>query len=265
MDIKILVATHKEYWMPKDDVYIPLHEGKKGKKDLGYVGDDTGNNISEKNANYCELTGLYWAWKNLSCSYIGICHYRRYFGRKNRANNINNILSKNEFEDILKNNDTILPYKSHFYFQSVEEKYAESHYLKDLNTTRTIIGDIYPQYLSSFEKVMKSHKAYLCNMLVTKKEFFDEYCEWLFNILFELECVIDISQYSDYNKRVFGFISERLLNVWIEYNSLNVKELPIVCLENNNTIKEDINQIRHSLRYKLYKKKSEREWLDYNF
>ena len=65
MDIKIIVATHKKYWMPSDDIYLPVHVGKKGKTDLGYQGDDTGDNISDKNTNYCELTGLYWAWKNL--------------------------------------------------------------------------------------------------------------------------------------------------------------------------------------------------------
>ncbi|MBQ7883295.1 MAG: DUF4422 domain-containing protein [Phascolarctobacterium sp.] len=81
MDIKILVATHKKYWMPEDEVYLPLHVGRDGKEDLGYMGDNTGDNISDKNASYCELTGLYWAWKNLDCEYIGLCHYRRYFGK----------------------------------------------------------------------------------------------------------------------------------------------------------------------------------------
>ena len=71
MDIKILVAAHKKYWMPDDDVYLPIHVGREGKEDLGYLGDNTGDNISSKNANYCELTGLYWAWKNLKCDYIG--------------------------------------------------------------------------------------------------------------------------------------------------------------------------------------------------
>ncbi len=63
MDIKILVATHKKYWMPEDDVYLPIHVGRAGKADLGYVGDNTGDNISSKNTNYCELTGLYWPGK----------------------------------------------------------------------------------------------------------------------------------------------------------------------------------------------------------
>ena len=75
MDIKICVATHKKYWMPEDEVYLPLHVGRAGKENLGYMGDNTGDNISYKNANYCELTGLYWAWNNLDCEYFGLCHY----------------------------------------------------------------------------------------------------------------------------------------------------------------------------------------------
>ena len=86
MDIKIIVAAHKKYWMPDDDMYLPLHVGAEGKTDengqpldLGYTKDNTGDNISSKNANYCELTGMYWAWKNLDADYIGLAHYRRHF------------------------------------------------------------------------------------------------------------------------------------------------------------------------------------------
>ena len=69
MNIKVIVAVHKPYWMPIDGCYLPLHVGKEGKNDIGFVGDNTGDNISSKNANYCELTGLYWAWKNLQADY----------------------------------------------------------------------------------------------------------------------------------------------------------------------------------------------------
>ena len=79
MNLIIIVTTHKFYWMPKYEIYFPLHVGKKGKRSIGFHGDDTGSNISERNANYCELTGVYWAWKNLKCDVIGLCHYRRYF------------------------------------------------------------------------------------------------------------------------------------------------------------------------------------------
>lgn len=87
--VKIIVATHKKYEMPQDAMYLPLHVGAEGKTDqngnpldLGYQKDNTGENISNKNAAYCELTGLYWAWKNLDTDYTGLAHYRRHFGKK---------------------------------------------------------------------------------------------------------------------------------------------------------------------------------------
>ena len=82
----IVVATHKKYRMPKDPLYLPVHVGAEGKKDakgnpldFGYQKDNEGDNISIKNPRYCELTGIYWAWKNLDSDYIGLVHYRRYF------------------------------------------------------------------------------------------------------------------------------------------------------------------------------------------
>ena len=78
-DIKIIVATHKKYEMPQNKIYLPVQVGAEGKEDLGYVKDNTGENISIKNPYFCELTGLYWAWKNLKHSYIGLAHYRRHF------------------------------------------------------------------------------------------------------------------------------------------------------------------------------------------
>lgn len=61
---------------------MPIHVGKvlHPDVDLGIQRDDTGDNISLKNSSYCELTGMYWAWKNLrGVDVIGLCHYRRYF------------------------------------------------------------------------------------------------------------------------------------------------------------------------------------------
>ena len=84
--VKILVASHKEYRMPDDSIYLPLHVGAEGKVDadgqpldLGWTKDNTGDNISRLNPGFCELTGLYWAWKNLKADYIGLVHYRRHF------------------------------------------------------------------------------------------------------------------------------------------------------------------------------------------
>ena len=88
-------------------MYLPLHVGAEGKTDqngnpldLGYQKDNTGENISNKNAAYCELTGLYWAWKNLDTDYTGLAHYRRHFGKKTKAP-FEGVLTYNELRPML--------------------------------------------------------------------------------------------------------------------------------------------------------------------
>ena len=243
MDIKILVATHKKYWMPNDDVYLPIHVGREGKTDLGYIGDNTGDNISAKNANYCELTGLYWAWKNLKCDYIGLCHYRRYFTGKNlHTNNAEKkkaiILHRQDYEKLLREYDIILPVKRNYYIETVRSQYEHAHNKRDLDEAEKIVAELYPEYNEAFEKVMSRKKLHILNMLVMKKTLFDEYCSWLFSILFELEKRIDISSYNLYEARVFGFISERLFNVWLEKQQLKVKEVPVINLEKVNWVRK---------------------------
>ena len=79
MNIKILVAAHKKYRMPEDKIYFPVQVGSYGKENIGFARDDEGDNISQKNPYFCELTGLYWIWKNVDADYYGLVHYRRYF------------------------------------------------------------------------------------------------------------------------------------------------------------------------------------------
>ncbi len=233
MEIKILVATHKEYWMPNDKVYLPIHVGKEGKPDLGYVGDNTGENISAKNANYCELTGLYWAWKNLECEFIGLCHYRRYFsmgrvGKNKKAA----ILHKDDYEKLLQKYDVLLPKKRNYFIETVRSQYEHAHNKRDLDEVEKIVQELYPEYSEAFTKVMNRTKLHILNMFVMKKDKFDEYCKWLFDILFELENRINFDKYDVYQARVFGFLSERLFNVWLELQVLNIKELETINLEN---------------------------------
>jgi hypothetical protein len=241
MNIKILVATHKKYWMPEDEVYLPIHVGKEGKQDLGYIGDNTGNNISIKNSNYCELTAIYWAWKNLEADYIGLVHYRRYFTKHNLRNcekKKQDILTKNDFENILKDVDIIVPDKRKYYIETIRSHYNHSYYEKDLNETENIIKEIYPEYSIAFNKVMNRTWAHMFNMFVMRKDYFNEYCEWLFTILFELEKRIDISSYTVMEARVFGFISELLLDVWLETKQIRYKEVNVSFMEKQNWLKK---------------------------
>ena len=253
MDIKILVAAHKKYWMPDDDVYLPIHVGREGKADLGYLGDNTGDNISAKNANYCELTGLYWAWKNLKNDYIGLCHYRRYFARENiHTDNIEKkktaILHRKDYEKLLQEYDVILPVKRNYYIETVRSQYEHAHNKRDLDEAEKIIKELYPEYSEAFTKVMSRTKLHILNMFVMKKTLFDEYCSWLFNILFELEKRIDINSYNQYEARVFGFISERLFNVWLEKQQLKVKEVPVVFLEKQDWVKKIAEFLKRKFR-----------------
>lgn len=241
MDIKFLVATHKKYWMPKDEVYLPIHVGKAGKHDLGYIGDNTGDNISIKNPNYCELTAIYWAWKNLKADYIGLVHYRRYFTKHNFRNyekKKQDILLKSDFENILKDVDIIVPDKRKYYIETNRSHYNHAHYKKDLDETENIIKELYPEYSIAFNKVMNCTWAHMFNMFVMRKNYFDEYCEWLFTILFELEKRIDISNYTTMEARVFGFISELLLDVWLETKQIRYKEVNVSFMEKQNWIKK---------------------------
>ena len=242
MDIKILIATHKKYWMPSDEVYMPIHVGREGKDNLGYVGDNTGENISIKNPNYCELTGLYWAWKNLDCEYIGLCHYRRYFAHKSKSSKLEDkkqaIFTRDDYERLLQQYDVILPKKRNYFIETVRSQYEHAHNKRDLDEIEKIIKMQYPSYIEAFEKVMNSRKLHIYNMFVMNKALFDEYCTWLFDILFTLEKRIDITNYDKYNARVFGFLSERLFNIWLEKKKLKIKTVNVVFLEKINWVKK---------------------------
>ena len=128
-DVKILVATHKKYKMPADtSVYLPIHVGCEGKKKLGFQGDNSGENISNLNSYYCELTGLFWAWKNLDCEYLGLVHYRRYFTKTtkgyNESINIDDvILNRFEVEKLLENSEVIVPKRRKYYIETLYSHY----------------------------------------------------------------------------------------------------------------------------------------------
>jgi hypothetical protein len=241
VDIKIIVATHKNYWMPDDPVYLPLQVGAEGKKDLGYARDNTGDTISSKNANFCELTGMYWAWKNVKADYIGMVHYRRYFTRK-EARNIDNkkqqILTVSEWETLLAEYSVVVPDKRRYYIENNRSHYNHAHHREGLDMAETIIRETYPAYIPSFEKVMNRTWAHMFNMFVMRQNLYNQYCQWLFSILFELEKRLDISAYDIYESRVYGFVSEVLLDVWLETNQITYAEQNVSFMEKQNWLKK---------------------------
>lgn len=245
--MKIIVAIHKLYEVPHSSIYIPVHVGKQNKNDIGFIGDDTGEHISQKNYSFCELTALYWGWKNNffdGCDFVGLVHYRRYFSGNGLLLKNKHIASEAEFLDILKDVDCIVAKKRNYIIESVYNHYKNAHYVKDIDITREIISEIYPDYTEAFDNVMQSKSLHLFNMFVMNKKLFDDYCQWLFHILFELEKRIDITLYNTYQKRVFGFIGERLLNVWLLKNNISIVEHKVVNIEGENTFKKGLKLLQ---------------------
>ena len=248
MDIRIIVATHKKYWMPEDVMYLPVHVGAEGKETIGYTTDNTGDNISSKNANYCELTGLYWAWKNLSADYVGLAHYRRHFSNGRLfGDKKEKVITKAELEKVISKNagtDIFLPQPRNYWIETNYSQYAHAHHAIDLDTTRDIIQEKYPEYIAAYDASMKRTIGHRFNMFIMKKEKVNEYCEWLFDILFELEKRLDISTYNKNDSRVFGFVSERLLDIWLETKGYQHKVMPYVFLESQHWVVKGLNFLK---------------------
>ena len=234
MNIKILVAAHKPCFMPEDPAYLPVQAGAAIHPALGFTGDCTGENISAKNKNFCELTVLYWAWKNLDCDYLGLVHYRRHFCGKKRGGLKERIINSEELQQILSEVPLIMPRKRNYFIESNYSQYVHAHNEQDLTVTRQVIAEKYPDYLAAFDKIMKRSYGYRFNMCIMRRDLMENYCQWLFDILFEVENRLDISNYSAYDARVFGFISERLLDIWVEKNQPPLKTLPLIHLESQH-------------------------------
>ena len=248
MDIKIIVAAHKPYRMPEDGMYLPVHVGAEGKESIGFQPDNEGDNISIKNPNYCELTGLYWAWKNLNAEYIGLAHYRRHFSNGSLSRDKwARVITKEELEKQLKNYDVLLPKPRNYWIETSYSHYAHSHHYIDLDTAREILAEKYPRYIPAFDKVMGLPVGHRFNMFVMKKKYFDRWCSWLFDVLFELENRLDISSYSQNDARVFGFVAERLIDVWLITNKVRYKDMPYVFMESQNWIKKGGSFVKRKL------------------
>lgn len=258
-DIKIIIASHKKYQTPKDEIYLPLQVGAEGKEDIGFEKDNTGKNISSKNPYFCELTGLYWAWKNLKSDYIGLVHYRRYFSKKNcflknEDEKFKRVLNREEVEKLLENNDIILPKKRNYFIENVYDHYKHTMYIEPLDMAGSIIKEKYPEYFEEFENLKKTTKLHAFNMFIMKRKYFEEYCEWLFDILFELERKIDFSKYDGFHSRFFGRISERLLDVWIKTKKYNYKEVKVINMQKVNWFKKGGSFLIAKFTGKKYKK-----------
>jgi len=234
--VKIFAMTHKKFDVPKDPMYIPLHVGHAAAKtDFGYMGDDTGDNISNLNCYYAELSGVYWVWKNYhEADYVGVCHYRRFLTDEDGY-----AFTEKEYEKLLKRYD-IITTKQLELPNSYRYGFGAHHNVSTLDEAGNIIKERYPEFYDTYVSLVNQNKTYFGNMMVTKKELYDEYCMWLFDIFFELQKRIDLTFADDYHKRVFGFISEFLLYVWVTAKGLSAYECRVAIIGE----KKETNEIK---------------------
>lgn len=205
-NLKIFVCSHKP--VPNilhDDVYIPIHLERVNSpyKDemKEYVGDDTGDNISGKGRYYSEGTAIYWIWKNVhDCKYVGLSQYRRQFDYHFTNDNIEGFFADGT--------DVIMSKK---WFRSKGRFYTVLTYMQmeDFLILRGVMKKIYPNYLQTLHSFLKGRIDYPFNMVICKKELYNQYAEWVFTICNEMEKYVRYSSYSN-SSRLFGYVIELL-------------------------------------------------------
>jgi hypothetical protein len=256
----IFAVFHKPFPVPESPCLKPIYVGPNKENICGsdVLKDNTGDNISQLNDHYCELTALYWIWKNYKQDkndITGFCHYRRYFIeetfkpfisglffnnyiKRKESINFDNLMSERfmqKVEGLLERYAFIVPYYHHLNRLSpglnIASHYRKYHSKEDWDLLKKLTCDLYPGYKHSFGKVEKLRKMFIYNMFISKRKDFDLYCEWLFPIMFSIYDKLEISNNS-YQKRVMGFLSERLFNVYLihNYGSERIKKLPVLSI-----------------------------------
>lgn len=259
-DIKILVVNHKPSYVAENALLKPIQVGAAiadNKLDgMAYYDDEGKDNISSKNPSYCELTAIYWAWKNLDADYYGLFHYRRYLSFSSEQESSPYAgraytdveaaapqigLDEKLMRKTIEQYDMIIPRKDDTRTatndKTIYEQYKNEHNIRDLDYCVSYIHKRYPE-IAPFTEALHTSKAYFCNMFIMKKEIFQKYCEFMFDILESFDKNNDISEYNVQQYRVNGFLAERLTNIYIHYlqsrDMYKIKELQMAYFENTN-------------------------------
>jgi hypothetical protein len=237
MNSNIYVITHKPFSLnlPKGYKKLMVGSDKSKIKLEGYIYDNEGENISFKNSTYCEMTGLYWMWKNAKSDYIGLCHYRRYFQRRAVFECSDGPLTISMLNSILEGNDCIVAKRIYVdrKERNIYGQYCINHSKADLKVLTSILQKNDKKYDHAFATVMHRDYFYPYNMFYSSRELMCDYCKWLFPLLDTCEQMIDISNYDIYQKRIYGFFAERLFNVWLLANKKTVREVPVIQIDTN--------------------------------
>ena len=243
-DIKLFVACHQPLEVPNDPLLVPIQVGTvlADKRFEGFLHDDLGENISDRNRSYCELTAQYWAWKNIEAEYYGFFHYRRYLYPETAAKRPYRIekaagrealrkLGYDGFASLIGKYDLVAPIGEDMHI-SVREHYAAApyHHRCDLELAEQILKELHPGMKDAAERYLSGSVCYFGNIYIMKRNVFHDYCGWLFPILEEYDRRADKNGYSAQELRVDGYLAERLFGIWLtaKRKDLKIMELPRV-------------------------------------
>lgn len=176
--------------------------------------DDEGINISHKNRNYCELTATYYMWKNSQSQYKGLCHYRRIFD-----------INSEQMDKLISGNvevDVILPYPS-VHYPDISGQHCRYVSDGDWNAMLQALREVAPEYYGAYcEEISKQQYFYNYNMLIARKEVFDDYCNWMFPILQRTE-ELSTPKGSERSDRYIGYLGENLTTLYFMKNKDKLK------------------------------------------
>ena len=250
-DFAMYVVTHKklstEHVSHFPEGYKVIHAGRTLGNDSGYLGDDTGENISHLNLYINELTAIYWIWKNTSQTVVGHCSYRRFFttSEENPLTHINDfsyekILTKDEALKLLTDCDIVVTRLALHplpQFEDIKSGVGEELASFAMTIMKKNLLRNHPDYVDTFDYVMNSPSYYECHMFITRRNIFDDYCKWLFSFILdaldETFRKITLSKLHPYARRVVGFFSERMFTVWLMKNRLRIKEIKKMFVNKN--------------------------------
>ena len=262
MDVKLFVCCHKESKVPAHELLVPMQVGTKNANHRfpGFIYDDVGENMSEKNPSYCELTAHYWAWKNVLADYYGFFHYRRYLYPNVEAKLPYHIMGKptlsllkrlgyDQFVQVISQYDIIAPKGCNMHC-SVRRHYASSdyHHGRDLELIERIVQEYYPQMTKSMDQYLSDTICYFGNIFIMSRTAFFNYCTWLFPILDTFDRNAKTGEYVGQEARVDGYLAERLFGIYLTFyrKELKTMELPWILFE-PDLFKRTQMQIKNTL------------------
>ncbi len=198
------VANHRDAVLSKRppirSYEVPIQAGAAlTDKRIRDVLDNTGINISVKNRQYCEMTASYWVWKNTDHAWKGIEHYRRHL-----------LVYPEQLNDDI---DAVLPLP---YICYPDELYQFRRFISEDVKDALLRGlkDVHPDEYEEYLEILKGPYQYTYNLVCARREVFDDYCSWLFEITEHMENRYGEEVPELIETRAFSYIAEVLTNIY---------------------------------------------------